>query len=122
MPIQIKDSDGNDIIPKEKGTVFFVCSFTDEDGNDEIPKTAVWSLTDSAGNVINSRDQVAISSLAAEVTVVASGDDLQVLSGETARYLDRRFVLEWTYDSDHGNDLPGKDEGSFTLENLTMVT
>jgi len=122
MPISIQDADGNTIIPKEKGTIFFVCSFEDEDGNAEIPKTAVWSLTDTDGTVINSRDQVAAGSLASEITIVASGDDLQILSGETARYVDRCFILEWTYDSDHGNDLPGKEEGQFTLENLTKVT
>lgn len=122
MPIQLKDSDGNDVIPKEDATVFFVCSFTDEDGNAETPGTAVWSLTDENGTVINSRDQVSISSLDTTVTVTASGNDLQILSGETADYVNRLFLLEWTYDSDHGNNLPGKEVASFCIENLEQVT
>lgn len=112
-----------DEVAKEKGTIAFVVSFEDESGDAAAPDTLVWSLTDTDGNVINELDQEVVSSPAASNTVVLSGNDLQILSSESSQTaVVRKFVVEATYDSDIGNDLPVKDVAVFTLENLTKIT
>ena len=109
---------------KEKGSFVFDVAFTDEDDAAATPKTMTWSLTTTSGTSINNRLNVAVGAgdLAATVSIVLSGDDLAVQSGETNRYLRRRFVVEATYDSSLGNDLPVKEEAEFLLENITKVT
>lgn len=110
-------------IAKEKSTFIVTVTFTDEDGAAVAPKTLTWSLTDASNNIINSREDVAVSSPAASNKIVLSGDDLQIQSIEDSEsYVRRRFVVEATYDSDAGNDLPVKDAASFVMENLFKVT
>lgn len=106
----------------EEGSYFITVPFYDEDGDAVVPNadTIYWTLTDNAGNVINGRDYEALAS-AASVTIELEGDDLAVQSGETASVLRRRVVVMWEYDSDLGNDKPGKAECIFTLRNLTRI-
>jgi len=107
-------------VAKEKGTYAITCTFTDEDDAAVTPDSIVWSLTDTDGTVINNRDQVAVAVPASSVEIVLSGDDLEVT--ETAGFVERRFIVEIVFDSDLGNNLPHKDECTFSLENLTKVT
>ena len=109
-------------IAMEEGTYVVTLSFTDETGQAVAPSAATWTLTDNAGTVINSRDTVTISSPATTVNIVLSGDDLAVQSGETGYYLERRILVEATYSSNLGTDLPMKWEGAFNVKNLTAVT
>lgn len=124
MPITILvDSGGTAIEAVEKSTLALIISFTDEDGSAVTPKTATWTLTDDNGDVINSREQVNIASLDTSVTVVLSGDDLQILSGEASDELaTRRFLIEATYDSSLGSDLPLNESCAFPVRNLKYVT
>ncbi len=111
-----------DEIAKEKGTIAFVVSFEDENGDAAAPDTLIWSLTDTDGNVINNLDQEVVSSPTASNTIVLSGDDLQILSSESSQTaVVRKFIIEATYDSDLGSDLPVNDVAVFILENLTKI-
>jgi hypothetical protein len=108
---------------KEKSTIFVVIDFSDEDGNAVPPKTLSWSLVNEAGTAINGRDRVPIASPSASNTVVLKGDDLQILTSEADKSAVERFVVvEATYDSDLGSDLPANEVATFTLENLYKVT
>ncbi len=123
VPNYLLKSDGTAIEAKEKSTIAITASFKDEEGSAVTPKTATWTLTDDSGAVINSRKQVNIGSLSTSVTVVLSGDDLQILSGEASeKNATRRFLIEATYDSSLGNDLPLKNSCVFPVLNFKYVT
>lgn len=94
-------------------------SFVDETGAPAVPQSATWTLTDRAGTVINSRNQVVVAAPAATIIVLLSGNDLSIPIGDAGR---RALVLEWVYDSSLGNDLPGKDVCYFTITPLEAVT
>lgn len=104
----------------EQSTFVITCSFTDEDGDAVAPDTLSWSLTDEDGTIINSREDVAVTSPSASEDIVLSGDDLALVSGheEDERYL----VLEGTYTSDAGTGLPIRDQVKFYVSNLKKVT
>ena len=109
-------------VAKEEGTYMITCAFTDEDGDAVAPDSITWTLSDSNGSIINSREDVAVGSPASSVDIVLSGDDLAIQAGETASTVTRRITIEAVYDSDAGSDLPLKDEAVFPLENLLNVT
>ena len=98
---------------KEKGTYVVSAAFTDEDGSAETPKTLTWTLTDENGTVVNSRLDVAVSSPTSSEDIGLSGDDLSLDVGVG---IYRVVLLEWTYDSDLGSDLVGKDLCKFPIE------
>ena len=106
---------------QEGGTYKTIITCKDDDGNAVTPKTLTWTLTDYAGNVINERSNVS-ETPAASVPIVLSGDDLQVLSSETADTVKRLLTVSITYDSDAGSDLPQNQAMVFPLENLTAIT
>jgi hypothetical protein len=105
----------------EESTGVFACAFQDEDGQAITPKSATWTLTDTSGNVINSREAVAISPVAATVNVVLSGDDLSISDGFEGTAEERVLTVAWLYDSDLGTDLPGKGECRFYIDNLVAL-
>lgn len=73
-----------------------------------------WSLFRENGTIVNNRESVPIGA-ASSVTIVLYGADLALLGG----YPEKRFlVLEGTYDSLLGNNLPIRVEISFLVENL----
>ena len=94
---------------------------TDELDQAVTPKTGVWSLTDADGNVINNRDQVAISPLAATMYVLLKDDDLALSAGFTGKSELRHFLFEGTYDSIYGNDNELKDVLIFPVVNLAKI-
>jgi hypothetical protein len=100
----------------EESTYPVTVSFTDEAGAAVIPTAATWTLSDKNGNVVNSREDVVISSLAASVTIVLSGDDLALSNGRI-----RKLTIKATYNSSLGNGLPLKDEVTFLITNLVNV-
>ena len=107
---------------KERSTVAFLGVFTDEDGDAVTPSACTWTLTDLSGDVINSRAQVAVSSLSSSVSIVLSGADLQILATEEDQELAYRYlVVEATYTSSLGAGMPLKDEIFFTVRNLHYV-
>jgi len=92
--------------------------FEDETETVSTPKSATWTLTDAAGNVVNGRNDVSITP-ASTITVLLSGDDLAVPAGDDGR---RALLLEWIYDSSLGSDLPGKEVVYFTITPLGGVS
>lgn len=107
----------------EQGTAFITFDFTDENGDAKTPVSLKWTLTDSSGTVINSREQVAVVALASSVTITLSGNDLQILSTESAkRAVYRWIIVEATYNSTLGNGLPATEEGRFLLNNLHYIS
>jgi hypothetical protein len=75
------------------------------------PDSVTYTLTDTAGTVINSVLDTAISA-AATVNIVLSGDDLNLTEGVGKK---RRLLVEYVYDSTYGNNLPGKEEIEFEI-------
>lgn len=92
-------------------------AFVDETGASATPQSATWTLTDRAGNVINSRSAVSVTP-GTSIIVLLSGNDLAIAAGDDGR---RALLLEWIYDSSLGNDLPGKDVCYFTITPLDGV-
>jgi len=106
----------------EKSTYVMTASFKDEDGNAVTPTSITWTLTDKNGVVINSKQDVAVITPAASINIVLSGDDLEVLPGETNNII-RVFAVKAIYDSATlGNDLPLRGAIQFFLDNLVAVT
>jgi len=106
---------------KEKGTYGIVATFKDDAGNAVAPDTATWTLTDEDGTVINSREDVEISSPESSETVVLSGDDLQIQSKESGDVV-RVFTIEATYTSSLGSGLPLNGSCRFVIDNLAAVS
>ena len=106
---------------QEKSTYVVNCAFKDEDGQDVIPTSAVWTLTDEDGTIINSREDVVIASLAASVNIVLTGDDLEIDTGFAGTAQERTITVEAVYDSDLGTGLTLKAAARFNIENLIAV-
>ena len=104
----------------EKGTFGFSVSFYDE----ETPPVAVtpnnikWSLYDEDGAIVNSRQDIVITPTASVITIVLSGNDLEL---SDIQKFNRRVLIEYDYNSNLGNNLPSKIEYEFIIENLDNV-
>lgn len=104
----------------EKSVIKITMTFTDDDDAAVTPASVKWSLTDPDGTVINARDQVVISGMAASLSVGLSGSDLALTAGASKI---RYFVVEATYDStDLGNGVVLKGEARFTITDLRKIT
>lgn len=104
----------------EGGSVGMKIIIVDEDGDDLIPTAATWTLTTLDGTVINSRQDVAITPLAAEMTVLMSGDDLQILD-QSNEYELRLFTFEGEYDPGDASAAPIKESGEFPVYSMEVV-
>lgn len=102
----------------EKSTYVITLPWKDEDGNAMTPDSATWTLTDTSGNVINSRSSVSITPIATTNYVVLSGDDLAI---PRPGILGRVLTVEAVYDSTYGTNLPFKDEVVFEILPLVNV-
>lgn len=103
----------------EESTYAVVVSFVDDTGAAVTPSAATWTLTDKDNTVKNSRSAVTISGLDTSVTIVLSGDDLAMSSANDRI---RKLLIQATYDSDMGTDLPLNAQATFYIDNLTAVT
>ncbi len=105
----------------EQSSYIITADFTDEDGQPMTPASLVWTLTDTSGAVINSREDVAVTGLASQVNIVLSGNDLALSEGETIAA--RILTLEGTYESAvTGGTLPIKDSVHFRIRGLVAVS
>ncbi|MDX9804088.1 MAG: hypothetical protein RBS96_08795 [Dehalococcoidales bacterium] len=101
---------------KEKSTYVVLCSFTDENGDPKVPDSMSYTLTDVEGNVINGKQNVAMTPLAEEMAIVLTGDDLAVFG---AASVTRVVTVEGTYNSaTYGNGLALRDSIKITVDNL----
>ncbi len=80
-------------------------SFTDEDDNAVIPNTLNYSLYNS-GSIVNSKEKISITP-DSTINIILSGLDL--IPGTTY------IIVEGTYDSTYGNDLPIKQWECFKV-------
>lgn len=110
MPITLSEH------ANEQSTYVVDFNFTDEDEAAVVPNALTWSLLNGEGAVINGRLEVSITP-AASVTIVLSGADLVASEGST-----RVVLIEATYDSDLGSDLPLRDTVTFQIANLIGVS
>lgn len=76
----------------------------DEDGTAVTPSAASWYLVNEDGDVVNSRSNVTISSLSASIDIELEPTDTQYSDGSA-----RVLRVDYTYDSDRGSGLSGKD-------------
>jgi hypothetical protein len=104
---------------KERSSYYIDVDFTDETGLPVTPKTCFWTLSKTDGTIVNNRERVVPGSLAASITIALSGDDLACDAGKER---DGRVILvEATYDSVHGNDMPFKEQQYFDVENMVAL-
>ena len=106
----------------EKSTGVITLNFKDEDGQPKDPETAKWTLTDDLGNVINSRENVVIASPTSEENIVLSGLDLALSDGFAGNAEWRVLLVQATYDSTFGSDLPLNDFVRFPVRNAVAIT
>ncbi len=101
----------------EQSTYAVVVVFNDENGDNVTPNAGLtWTLTNCNGDIVNGREDVAIAS-AGTVTIALYGNDLDLDDG-TERYL----LVEGTYTSSLGADLPLKSEARFRIVNLNGIS
>jgi len=100
----------------DKSTYVVNCAFKDENGDAVVPNELKWTLTDDAGTVINSREDVVVAVPSSSEDIVLSGDDLKYSDGRH-----RILTIEATYDSDAGSDLPLKESAKFMVDDLIVV-
>lgn len=104
----------------EQSTYGVVVSFFDEAGAAEDVKTMKWTLTDTAGTVINGKKDVVVADPGLIETIGLSGNDLAIISDTDDGK--RLFTVEATYDSvQFGNDSPLNGVASFTVIDLTAI-
>lgn len=106
------------VMPAEEGTAKVTVTFTDETGASVAPSSVTWTLTDTSGNVINSRQAVSVTA-GASVSFALSGDDLAITNNNNTR---RVLLIEAVYSSDLGSNLPLKAQATFTIAELVGVS
>ena len=103
---------------EESTYIVAVGAFYDEDGTAVTPATFTWTLSDQDNDTVNSRAAV-VATAASAIDVVLSGDDL-AMPDESKPW--RYVTIEYTYNSDAGTGLPGKQLIGFEIVPLAMVT
>lgn len=121
MTTYLLDSDGEVVEVHEETTLGVDFALYDEAGDPVTPTSLAWTLTDQAGNTINSRADVAIDPAVASGTILLEGDDLALQAGETGRYAWRIVTLVAAYNSDLGSGLALIEEVWFRVLNLVNV-
>jgi hypothetical protein len=106
----------------EEGAAGIQVAFTDTNGTAVAPNGGLtWSLLNSAGTAINSREDVAIDA-ASTVTVILTGDDLTFESGESGQAL-RFLLIKGTYNSSTlGNNALLRLQCAFPIAHYVGVT
>lgn len=101
MPTTITDTE-----LEENSTGKVTVVFTDEDGASATPKTLFKTITDLSGNEILARTEIT-SGLSSNMEILISGNEVPVPTDDLGYIV---LLLEGTYDSNLGNDLPLNDE------------
>lgn len=101
-----------------EGSTYVVnVTFKDEDGVSMVPATAMWSLRDNYGEIVNARNNVPMV-VASTVSIVLSGADLAY---EPNARSNRTLTVNGTYDGTYGTDLPIAEEFTFGIRPLVGV-
>lgn len=102
-------------LANDQSTYIVTATFTDAAAAAVTPDSVVWSLTDAAGTVINSRTAVSATP-GSSVAIVLSGGDLDYSDGAI-----RILTVYAVYDSTEGDNLPLREEAYFGITNLNNV-
>jgi len=96
--------------------------FSDETGAEVTPTAATWTLTDGNGDLVNTRENIPVTSLASTIYVALSGADLDVEeAGDRTENL-RCLVVSASYNSIlTGSLLPIKKAVKFLVTDLPQV-
>ncbi|MFH2099458.1 MAG: hypothetical protein ABIJ95_08115 [Pseudomonadota bacterium] len=115
MPIRIEEN-----IPEGSSQVAEVPVY-DEEGDPAVPTAAWYSLYDASGNVINEREDVVITDLAATLYVLLTPADTAMSTAQAKEA--RILALKWTAPSTlmPGEDLTGREEARFSVERMMGV-
>ena len=99
----------------EKSTYIIRVRFLDADGTEVVPNSINWDLKNSAGRIINSRDNVSVTP-SATIDIVLSGADLAITeTGDKLRFLLGRAV----YNSvKYGNNRPLRFTAKFVIDEV----
>jgi len=97
----------------------FTFAFKDEEDHEITPTEIKWSLTDTNGTVINSREDENVIP-AASVKITINGDDTDLQAGEKYRG-ERIFILKIKFNSDAGVNMEGYAEIHFIIDNIENV-
>ncbi len=101
---------------RDKSTFVVTAAFKDAAGAAVSPSAVTWTLMDADGDVVNSRTAVSVAP-GTSVDIVLSGEDLDYADGAV-----RVLLIEATYTSTEGADLPLKETVTFTIEDLLGVS
>jgi hypothetical protein len=109
-----------DIKATEESTYIVTAAFTDADDSAVTPTSVTWTLTDTRGNIINTREDVVVTP-ASTITIVLTGDDLGMDEiGDEAK---RIITVNAVYTSvTYGAGLYLKGAAIFTVKNLVAVS
>ena len=105
-----------DGLAKEGSSFGIQIDFEDEEGTALAPTTLTWSLVDEDNAIVNSRQDVSITTPSSTEVIVLSGDDLIAVENEEGIHTHLWLVIQGTYTSDLGIDLPFKDQVRFSVE------
>jgi hypothetical protein len=111
-----------DILATEGGSVFVTAEFTDRNESDVVPNSITWSLTDEDGDIINSREDIAIVTPAASVTIEISGDDLPWEGNYPSELYYLYVLFKAVYDEADATDVPQNQEKRIAVSNLRGVS
>ena len=109
-----------DTVPEGSG-IGYQIDFTDDDGDPVIPNNAsiFWSLYDDAGEIVNSRLNVAVTPEAATIYIVTTGEDNIVKGNRKERHL----RVKSQYDSTNlGNDVDNIQVRDYVIIDAVGVT
>ncbi len=99
---------------KQNGTFAIDLSFQDEEGDAVTPTTVNWTLRNSDGEIVNSRNTVSLTP-AASIELVLSGDDLPADEAD-GEYSHLWIIVAGTYSSDLGEGIPFSDQVRISVE------
>ena len=105
----------------EESSGSILIRFRDRDDQPVQPTSATWTLTEEDGTVINSREDVIISSPATQEEILLSGDDLALSNGFIGTAEAKIFTVEAVYTSDLGSGLPLTEQCTFYVDALVAV-
>jgi hypothetical protein len=101
---------------KEGSSATYAVTLTDEDGNTVTPSAVTWTLGDTEGNIVNSRDDVSgTPGNPTNITLVAADTKY-----EDGPY--RQLIVKFTYNSTYGTGLTANEELRISIKDLFDVS
>jgi hypothetical protein len=98
------------VVAFDKSTYVVTAVFADSTGAAVTPTEITWTLTNTHGEVVNSRSEVPVTVPASTVSITLYGADLDKQYGNK-----RRFLIEAVYDSTDGDNLPLRGAVAFAI-------